>query len=87
MPKARQLMLRIDRRLVEREVRTWTGGDEGGTIEFEMPPIDDVTKVGTLALYVRMICDDFRDEASNLLRPLVPRGIRVGRTSLDFDAK
>jgi len=82
MPKARQLMLRIDRRLVEREVRTWTGGDEGGSIEFEMPPIDDVTKVGTLALYVRMICDDFRNEASNLLRPLVADRVASGLVAL-----
>ena len=54
-----------------REVRAWTGGDEGGGIEFEMPPINDVTKVGTLALYVRMICDDLRKEASDLSRPLL----------------
>ena len=89
MPRARQLLLRIDRRLVEREVRAWTGGDEGGGIEFDMPPIDDVAKVGTLALYVRMICDDLRNEASDLSHPLVarPGGIRAGRASLDFDAE
>jgi AraC-like DNA-binding protein len=82
MPKARQLMLRIDRRLVEREVRAWTGGDEGGGIEFEMPPINDVTKVGTLALYVRMICDDLRKEASDLSRPLVADRVASGLVAL-----
>jgi AraC-like DNA-binding protein len=82
MPRTRQLLLPIDRRLVEREFRAWTGGDEGGGIEFEMPPIDDVTKVGTLALYVRMICDDLRNEASYLSRPLVADHVASGLVAL-----
>jgi hypothetical protein len=80
-PRARQLLVRIDRRLVEREVRAWTGGDVGGGIEFEMP-IDDVANVGTLALYVRMICDDLRNEASDLSHPLVADRVASGLAAL-----
>jgi hypothetical protein len=50
MPRARQLLLRIDSGLVEREFRDWTGGDESGGIEFDMPPVDDIAKVGTLGV-------------------------------------
>jgi AraC-like DNA-binding protein len=80
-PRARQLLVRIDRRLVDREVRAWTGGDVGGGIEFEMP-IDDVANVGTLALYVRMICDDLRNEASDLSHPLVADRVASGLAAL-----
>ena len=80
-PRARQLLVRIDRRLVEREVCAWTGGDVGGGIEFEMP-IDDVANVGTLALYVRMICDDLRNEASDLSHPLVADRVASGLVAL-----
>ena len=88
MPRARQLLLRIDRGLVEREFRAWTGGDESGGIEFDMPPVDDMAKVGTLARYVRMICDDLKSEASDLSHPLVarPRGIGAGVASAGIDA-
>jgi AraC-like DNA-binding protein len=82
MPKARQLMLRIDRRLVEREVRAWTGGDEDGGVEFEKLPVNDVTKIGTLVLYVRMICDDLRKEVSDLRRPLVANRLASGLVAL-----
>jgi AraC-like DNA-binding protein len=71
MPRTRQLLLCIDRRLVEREFRVWTGGDAADGIEFDLPPIDDMTKVGTLTRYVAMLCDDLRNEASNLSHPLV----------------
>ena len=52
MPRSRQLLLRIDSGLVEGEFRAWTGGDESGCIEFDMPPVFDMAKVGTLARYV-----------------------------------
>jgi AraC-like DNA-binding protein len=80
-PKARQLLVRIDRRLVEREVCAWTGGDVGGGIEFGKP-IEDVAKVGTLALYVRMICDDLRNEASHFSNPLVADRVASGLVAL-----
>src|SRR5262249_41585730 len=70
MPGARQLLLRIDKRLVEREFRAWTSGDEAGRIEFDTQPVD-MAKVGTVARYVHMLCDDLRSEASHLSHPLV----------------
>jgi AraC-like DNA-binding protein len=82
LPGTRQLLLRIDERLVEREFRVWTGGDESGGIEFDMPPIDDIAKVGTLARFVRMLCDDLRNEATELLHPLVAGRIASGLVSL-----
>jgi AraC-like DNA-binding protein len=82
LPGTRQLLLRIDRRLMEREFRAWTGGDEAGSIEFDMPPIDDLAKVGTLVRYVRMLCDDLRSEASDLSHPLVADRVASGLVSL-----
>jgi AraC-like DNA-binding protein len=82
MPGTRQLLLRIDRRLVEREFRAWTGGDDSSGILFDMPPIDDMAKVGSLARYVRMLCDDLKNEASNLLHPLVADRVASGLVSL-----
>ena len=67
----RPCMLRIDSRLVEREFRAWSGSDEARKIEFDMPPVDDIAKVGTLLRYMRMLCDDLRSEASNLSHRLV----------------
>jgi AraC-like DNA-binding protein len=81
MPGTRQLLLR-DRRLVDREFRVWTGRDEPGGIEFDIPPIDDMAKVGTLTRYVRMLCDDLRNEASELSHPLVADRVASGLVSL-----
>ena len=82
MPRTRQLLLRIDRRLVERELRAWTGGNEGGSVEFDVPPIEDLATVGTLALFVRMICDDLKNEASDLSHPLVADRVASGLVAL-----
>lgn len=82
MPGTRQLLVRIDKRLVEREFRAWTGADNSGGIEFDMPPIDDMAKVGSLARYVRMVCDDLKNEASNLSHPLVADRVASGLVSL-----
>jgi AraC-like DNA-binding protein len=82
MPRTRQLLLRIDRRLVERALRACTGGNEGGTVEFDVPPIEDVATVGTLALFVRMICDDLKNEASDLSHPLVADRVASGLVAL-----
>src|SRR5262249_38750811 len=68
--------------LVEREFRAWTGGGDSGGIEFDTPPIDDMANVGSLARYVRMICDDLKNEASNLLHPLVADRVASGLVSL-----
>ena len=82
MPRARQLLLRIDGGLIEREFRAWTGDDESGGVEFDIPPIDDMAKVGTLARYVRMLCDDLKSEASDLSHPLVANRVASGLVSL-----
>jgi len=82
MPGARQLLLRIDKRLVEREFRAWTSGDEAGRIEFDMQPVDDMAKVGTVARYVQMLCDDLRSEASSLSHPLVADRVASGLVAL-----
>jgi AraC-like DNA-binding protein len=74
--------LRIDSGLVEREFRAWTGGTESGWIEFDMPPIFDLAKVGTLARYVRMLCDDLKSRTSDLSHPLVADRVASGLVSL-----
>jgi AraC-like DNA-binding protein len=82
MPGTRQLLLRIDKRLVEREFRAWTGDNENGRVEFDVLPIGDMAKVGTLARYVRMLCDDLKSEASDLSHPLVANRVASGLVSL-----
>jgi AraC-like DNA-binding protein len=82
MPRTRQLLLRIDRRLVEREFRAWTGGNEGGTVEFDVPPIENLDNVGTLALFVRMVCEDLKNETSDLSHPLVADRVASGLVAL-----
>jgi AraC-like DNA-binding protein len=82
LPGTRQLLLRIDARLVEREFRAWSGSDEAGGIEFDRPPIDDIARVGTLLRYVRMLCDDLRSEASDLSHPLVADRVASGLVSI-----
>jgi AraC-like DNA-binding protein len=82
LPGTRQLLLRINARLVEREFRAWTGGDEVGGIEFDMPPIDNIARVGTLLRYVRMLCDDLRSKASSLSHPLVADRVASGLVSI-----
>jgi AraC-like DNA-binding protein len=81
-PRTRQLLLRIDSALVEHEFRAWTGDYESGGVEFDMPPINDMATVGTLARYVRMVCDDLQSEASALSHPLVANRVASGLVSL-----
>jgi len=82
LPGARQLMLRIDKRMVDREFRAWTGTDDAGRIEFDSLPIDNMAKVGTLTRYVQMLCDDLRNKASDLSRPLIADRVASGLVSL-----
>jgi AraC-like DNA-binding protein len=82
MPGARQLLLRIDKRLVEREFRAWTGVDDAGDIKFELSPINDMAKAGTLTRYVRMLCDDLTDGTSDLSHPMVCDRIGSGLVSI-----
>jgi AraC-like DNA-binding protein len=82
MPGARQLLLQIDKHLVEREFRAWTGIDDAGEIQFELAPISDPAKVGTLSRYVWMLCNDLKNEKSHLAHPLVCDGIARGLVSI-----
>src|SRR5215471_7250394 len=82
LPGTRQLLVGIDKQLVEREFHAWTGADDGRGIAFDVPPIDDAAKVGTLTRYVRMLCDDLRNEASDLSHPLVADRVASGLVSL-----
>jgi AraC-like DNA-binding protein len=81
-PRARQLLLQIDRRLMEREFRAWTDVDDAGDIQFDLSPITDVAKVGTLSRYVRMLCDDLKEEKSDLAHPIVRERISTGLVSI-----
>jgi AraC-like DNA-binding protein len=70
-PAGRQLMIRINRSLLERELRAWTGLDPKELIEFDQSQAFAMEKVATLTHAVRMLCDDLRDEPSGLDHPLV----------------
>ena len=70
-PGTRQLLIRIDRRLLEREFRAWTGSDKTERIEFDLSAVESMAKVGTLTHYVRMLCDDLGNASSHLEHPLV----------------
>ena len=67
---------------MEREFRAWSGSDEARKIEFDVPQVDDIAKVGTLLRYMRMLCDDLRSEASNLSHPLVADRVASGLVCL-----
>jgi AraC-like DNA-binding protein len=64
-------MIRINRGLLERELRAWTGLDPKELIEFDQSQASAMEKVATLTHAVRMLCDDLRDDSSGLDHPLV----------------
>src|SRR6476659_7775023 len=70
-PGTRQLLIRIDRRLLEREFQAWTGSDKTERIEFDLSLVESMARVGTLTHYVRMLCDDLSNASSHLGHPLV----------------
>ena len=70
-PDGRQLMLRIDRSLLEREMLAWTGREPRDRIEFDQSQALAMEKAATLTHAVRMLCDDLRDKSSSLDHPLV----------------
>ena len=82
MPGSRQLFLKIDKRLVERKFRAWTGNEEAAPLEFELAPVSEMARIGTLARYVRMLCDDVKNDATCLAHPLVREQIAGGLVSL-----
>ncbi len=66
----RQLMIRIERSLLERELRAWTGRDPKEMLEFDQTRAFAMEKVATLAHAVRKLCDNLRGESSGLDHPL-----------------
>jgi AraC-like DNA-binding protein len=70
-PDGRQLLIRMDRSLLEREMLAWTGRDPREPIEFDQSQAFAMEKVATLTHAVRMLCDDLRGESSGLDHPLV----------------
>ena len=71
LPGTRQMIIRIDRRLVERELQALTGYDETERIEFDPLPLESMARAGTLAHFASMLCDDLKNESSGLEHPLV----------------
>jgi AraC-like DNA-binding protein len=67
----RQLLIRIERGLLERELRAWTGRDQKEPIEFDQSHVFAMGKVSTLTHAVRMLRDILRDETQGLNHPLV----------------
>lgn len=70
LPGTRQLIIRIDRGLVEREFQALTGCDETERIEFDPLPPESMARAGTLAHFARMLCDDLKNACSGLEHPL-----------------
>ncbi len=70
-PGARQLIIRIDRDVVEREFRALTNWDGALRIEFGSIALDGIPGAGTLAHLARMLCEDLKNVSSGLEHPLV----------------
>ena len=70
-PSGRQLMLRIERRLFDRELIAWTGREPRGPIEFDQSRTFAFAEAATLTRVVRMLCDDLRGGSSALDHPLI----------------
>ena len=70
-PSGRQLMLRIERRLLDRELIAWTGREPRGPIEFDQSRTFAFAEAATLTRVVRMLCDDLRGDSSALDHTLV----------------
>jgi hypothetical protein len=70
-PLGRQLMLRIDRRLLDRELIAWTGREPRGPIEFDQARTFAFAEAATLTRVVRMLCDDLRGDSSAFDHPFV----------------
>jgi hypothetical protein len=71
LPGTRQLVIRIDRGLVEREFRVLTGSDETERIEFSPLPLESMARAATLGNFARMLCDDLKNPSSELGHPIV----------------
>jgi AraC-like DNA-binding protein len=67
----RQLLLRIDRGLLEREFRAWSGQDHHARIDFNQTRTVLMRDVGALTHVVRMLCEVLGDEGAALDHPFV----------------
>jgi AraC-like DNA-binding protein len=70
-PSGRQLMLRIDRRLLDRELTAWIGREPKGPIEFDQSRPLAFAEATTLTGVVRILCNDLRGNSSALDHPFV----------------
>jgi AraC-like DNA-binding protein len=70
-PSGRQLMLRIERPLLDRELIAWTGREPRGSIEFDQSRTFAFGEAATLTRVVRMLCDELRGASSALDHRLV----------------
>ena len=70
-PGTRQIVIRIDRSLVEREFRVLTGCHENERIEFDPLPLESMARAATLGHFARMLCDDLKNPSSGLEHPIV----------------
>jgi hypothetical protein len=70
-PGSRQLMIRIDRSLLEREFCAWTGRDEARPIEFDQSQAIAAETLWTLTNCVRMLCNDLRRAAPGVEHPFI----------------
>jgi AraC-like DNA-binding protein len=71
LPGTRQLIIRIDRGLVEREFMALTHACEPERIEFDPLPPEGMVRAGTLGHLALMLCEDLKSESSELDHPLV----------------
>lgn len=70
-PAGRQLVIRIEQNLLQRELCAWTGRDHNSRIEFDQSRMFVLREVGALTQSVRMLCDVLREESSGIDHPLV----------------
>jgi AraC-like DNA-binding protein len=67
----RQLMLRIERRLVDRELVAWTGHEPNGVVEFDQSRTIAFAEAPTLTRLVRTLCDDLRARSTSIDHPFI----------------
>jgi AraC-like DNA-binding protein len=67
----RQLLIRIDRGLLEHELQGWTGRDQKERIEFDQSQAFAMGSASALTSSVRMLCNLLRNKSSGLDHPLV----------------
>jgi AraC-like DNA-binding protein len=70
-PAGRQLVIRIEQSLLQREFCAWTGRDHNRRIEFDQSRVFVLREVGALTQSVRMLCDVLLEQSSGMDHPLV----------------